>query len=511
MDKSSPLHQLIHALTPGEKRYFSLSLSRYEKKEKNSLLLFDALLRMKKYDGKKLEKSFAGTKTGKNLAVEKHLLYERLLVSLAACHISDSSRAQLHELVRQGELLLEKALYAACYRRLQSARKIGYELEEHAALLEILRLEREMLNDGKIKGKLEDLHREEKELVAAMTERQELTLLNNEFFGLMKSSAVRETEKIAQMADIISRLDRFDPENLRSARAKATFFGMKLRYSRVIGDTEQQKKYSLLSLALLEKNPSLINENIRGYFSRLINMAISYGENGDANELEITIEKIRMLPQRFPGARDPHILHDIQSAYFGLSLEMRLQQGDFAKGLALVPAVSEWLAEKEQLMDRNHRMVIYMTVADLYFMAGDYRKTLQWLRGVVHESNIGFRDDVQCFAYILQLVTHYKLGHDDLLPSLLKSTYRFLHKRKKMFRVEQLVLGFIATQIRRPATSVDLRLSFKALHEALLGVVQDKIERKALDFFDLVSWLESEISGEGFSVTVARKSKLAGK
>lgn len=504
MKSPDSLYRLIHSLDAREKRYFRLWVSRYERSDKNYLRLFEALQKMKTYDEDLLRAQFKGTTLAKNLPVEKHYLYELLMTSLAACHASETAVAMLRELLRQAELLREKTLFADCLRRLIKAKRIAREQEAFSYLLEVLQIERDLINDGHHNVSLEEITEEERLAMAAMSELFALKTLNNKFFALLKSSLVRDKEVVKQMKTIVADVLRYDVDQLHSARAKATWYGVLLRYTRVTGENEKQVEYAQRSLELMENNPVLISENLRGYHSRLVNMVISYGESGRFAEAQVQLEKVKTLPQLYPLARKPDFLRDALSTYYGLRLEMCLQQGFFEQSATLLRELEEWLKTYDAIIDRNHRVVIYMAAADLCFGNGEYRKTLKWLRGVVHEDNVGFRSDVQCFGRLLQVIVHYKQGNEAMLPSLLRSTYRFLLKRKKLFGIEKAILGFLRDQLRRKNKRVKLRTEFIALHRQLLEIIKDPAEKHALSYFNVVTWLESEIEDVPFAEIAQR-------
>jgi len=506
MKTSDSLFQLVRSLDKSEKRYFRLWVSKYERGTKNYLLLFDALEKMRVYDEKRLRERFAGTRLGKNLAVEKHYLYQLLLKSLAACHASSTALARIREMIRYAELLAAKNLYRDCRSQLGKAKRLALEYEAFTYALEITRMEKELVNDGLAPGTLEANRDEERHLHAAIAQLHALREINSELYLLMRSSLVRDPATLARMDAVAARALEFREEELLSARAKASWYGILLRCARARGDHEKHHEYAQKTLTLLESAPALIAENPTAYVSRLSNMAISQAESGRIEDVKRSLEKLKALPAQYPAARAPGVLRNILSTYYGLSLEYFLQRGAFREGLALLPELEKWLKENELVIDQNHRAVILLAVADIYFGAEQYRKTLQWLRALLNEDRIGFREDVQCFARILQLITHYKLGNDALLPSLVRGTYRFLNKRKKLFGVEKAILVFLRGRMSRPGRKPALRAAFRALHAEMLAIIEDPREAKALNYFDVVSWLNSEVENVPFATIVERKA-----
>jgi hypothetical protein len=510
MTENNALFDLVQTLDAGEKRHFSLAVSRYSKKENNSLILFNALQQLPRYDEAALQRKLKNTRLLKNLAVEKHLLFERLVDSLVLYHRQQSDNGKLQQMLAAAEVLYSKAIYPACLKKLKAARALAAKREAFYSLLEIIHIERRLVNDGMIKKTLEELHTEEVFAVNALNETMQLRLLNNTFFQLWRTKLVRDKKQLKKMADVVAKVKVYDPDKLLSNSARVTFYGIMLRYTRAIGDNPQQLYYSLRSLQLLESQTETITENISGYVSRMVNTIISYGENNRYTDALLLLDKLKQLPEQYPQAVTPQQRVNIASTYFGLKLEMCYITADTSTGLAMVPAFEQWHSSEGKNLDRNHFMVICMVIANLHFLAGQYRKCLQWLRTVINENDVGYRDDIQAFARIVLLVTHYKMEHSDLLPALLRNTYRYLLKRENLFALEKELLQFIASRLRPDAHALNLHSAMEKLLLRLRVIVRDPVEAKTLDYFDLISWLESEISGKPFDEVKRGKHAAAG-
>jgi hypothetical protein len=113
------------------------------------------------------------------------------------------------------------------------------------------------------------------------------------------------------------------------------------------------------------------------------------------------------------------------------------------------------------------------------------------------------KQDVQCFARILNLVAHYELGNDDLVEYQLKSTYRFLIKYGDLQKVQEQIIGFIrkTANVRRE----EITPYFIELKEDLEEIFNDPYEQRPLLYLDLISWLTSRI--ENVSVESIIKSR----
>ena len=99
-----------------------------------------------------------------------------------------------------------------------------------------------------------------------------------------------------------------------------------------------------------------------------------------------------------------------------------------------------WIIDKMQEIVRTQTK--YITGPTLYlhhwqcavhaFTNANYDDAWQWVNKI-QESPSNYRQDVQAFAKIMQLIIHYEQGNLQLLQYSIINTYRFLRKKKRMF------------------------------------------------------------------------------
>ena len=88
------------------------------------------------------------------------------------------------------------------------------------------------------------------------------------------------------------------------------------------------------------------------------------------------------------------------------------------------------------------------------------------------------REDIHSFGQILNLFIHYELGNDKLLEYIVKSTYRFLLKRKRLFKVESVILRFLK-KYPNWITNQELLKGFSELKEELQAPRRRRIRKKS--------------------------------
>ncbi len=128
MKKSLHLHQLIHSLNKGEKRYFKLFAATFEGKTKAYIKLFEAIDKQKSYDEKALKQKFAKESFVKYFAVAKNNLFNLILKSLRVYHGDKHPFQQIQNLKNDVFLLKDRDLAEIARLQLDKANKLALEI-----------------------------------------------------------------------------------------------------------------------------------------------------------------------------------------------------------------------------------------------------------------------------------------------------------------------------------------------------------------------------------------------
>jgi len=164
--------------------------------------------------------------------------------------------------------------------------------------------------------------------------------------------------------------------------------------------------------------------------------------------------------------------------------------GTFAKGLLLVPIIVDKLNEFQLHLDRHRTLVFYYKIASLYFGAGEFGSSIDYLNKIINWK-VDLRNDLQCYSRLLHLIAHYELGNLDLMEYLVKSVYRFMAKMENLSLVEEEMFKFLRKSFRLSAK--ELKPQFEKLLSKLKQFEKNKFETRAFVYLDIISWLESKV------------------
>ncbi|HCW65465.1 MAG TPA: hypothetical protein DG752_12425, partial [Leeuwenhoekiella sp.] len=140
----------------------------------------------------------------------------------------------------------------------------------------------------------------------------------------------------------------------------------------------------------------------------------------------------------------------------------------------------------------------------LYFGNGQNKKCIEYLGKIINNKSLKMREDLMCFARILNLVAHYEAGMDYHLETLLKSTYKFLIKMDDLHEVQKEMIKFLRNL--GDIFPGELKNEFKKLRSRLEVYEDDPYERRAFLYLDILSWLDSRIENRPVADIIKEKA-----
>ena len=161
------------------------------------------------------------------------------------------------------------------------------------------------------------------------------------------------------------------------------------------------------------------------------------------------------------------------------------------------------LKKYQDRIDEHHVMVFYYKIASLYFGAGENKKCIFFLEKIINNKSLEMREDLLCFARVLNLVAHYEAGLDYNLEALIKSTYKFLIKMEDLYEVQKEMIKFL-----RGLGDIfphEVKGEFIKLHKKLKQFEDDPYQSRAFLYLDIISWLESKIQNRPIDLVIKNK------
>lgn len=496
---SDDLFQLIKSLTKQEKRYFKLHASRHVIGEENKYVkLFDAIDKQKVYDESQIKKKFRNAPITRQLHVAKNYLQQLILASLRNFHES-KAEDKFHTLLRNAQLLFNKGLYAQSEKALNKAKKSATDNERFLQLLEILRWEHQIAhsqNDFKWLEQYVDsgIH-EEIELLEKYHNFLEFQALNDRvFIPYWRKGAIRTKEEKEALEELFEQPLFQNEENAKSFYARYFYHNSRFSFHLFLGDYHQSYEHIqhlVAMFAQLEKN-KIKGKLVRNYSSALINQYIVQSQLGLTEAIPFTLEQLRAVPTDSAEQKRRLIIRS-----FNLEIDFYINTGQFHSGLQKIDPLLENFKKLRREINKQQRLGLFYNLAYLHFGAGDYDHALDWINQLLNDPDLKTRQDIHCFGRLLNLIIHYELGNDQLLEYIVKSTYRFLSNRQRLFKVESVMLKLMR-HYPKWITFKEKQEGFQLLIEELRELEKEELEKRAFEYFDFISWMESQVVSVSF-------------
>jgi tetratricopeptide (TPR) repeat protein len=212
--------------------------------------------------------------------------------------------------------------------------------------------------------------------------------------------------------------------------------------------------------------------------------------------------KVVLASDRFPKNDNLKVLSFLYS--YNNQLNLYFLEGEFKAGQVIVPEILAHIEQYKNKIDAHHVMLLYYKLGCLYFGCEDYESAIIYLNKIVQNKGLKMREDLLCFARVLNLVAHYEAGYDYHIDTHIRDTYKFLLKMDDLHEVQKSMITFI-----RKLGDIypqELKLHFKQLHEELKQYEEDPYERRAFLYLDILSWLESKIENKPIAQIIKAKS-----
>ncbi len=516
MKASDELFQLIKSLNKTEKGYFKKYASTHIIGEKNNYMkLFEAIDKQKVYNETAIKKTFARETFIKHLPSEKNYLSDLILRSLTSYTTSTVSiEFKIKELLLQVEVLFKKSLYRQCKKLLLKAKQLAYEYENNILLLNVLEWEKKIMSSElyilKTEEIIENIYREEQSIIEKVQSTNEYWKLAARTYRLHSTRGnARNEEEVKDFASFMAKKHSWDERQKLPYLAKVFRYNAYGFYYFSIRNYEKSYEYLQKELALWEKNPLQVKEHLSFYALALNNMVLTCGRLKKFEERLTNIEKIKLIPSKWTKT----VYEDMDSKIFlrlcVFETDTYIKTGECEKGIALVEKIEEGLKKfGDKLIQKRMLLAVYFNISYLYFVSGNYSKSLYWENKILNHPVLDIAEDIICFSKILNLLIHFEMNNDLLLEYAVKSTYRFLFKKNRLYKLEEAFLNFIRKKLPTLNTEKTRGESFIELRAEIIEISKDPNDANILEYFDFIEWLTSKIENRPFAEVLKEKAKI---
>ncbi len=501
------LFQLIKSLDKAEKRNFKLFAGRNTGAgDLKITVLFDVLDKLEDYDEAALLKKNTSLKK-EQLPNLKANLYRQILASLRTMREAGNVEVVLHEQLEYAMILYDKGLYRQCLRLLDKVKELARANHQNTFLLQALVFEKkiESLHITRSLGnRADELAAEVRELNRRLAVVGQLSNLSLQLYGWYirigharndrDLVAVREFFQNQLPAETPGADNFFGRLYLAQAHCWHAFIGQDF-----LGYYRNAQRW----VDLFTAEPQMVRVETSYYIKGVHNLLLANFMLRNHRKFDEVLADF----EKFATSEIASVNDNIAAQTFIYLNISRLNgcflHGEFADGLRLVPEIEAGLVEFQSQIDRHRVLVFDYKIASLYFGSGQPGRAIDYLNKIIN-AKTDLRGDLQCYARLLHLIAHYELGNFQLVEYLIKSVYRFMLKMENLSLVEEEIFKFLgkAFQLKTPA---EVQKAFVSLREKLRKAESSRFESRSFMYLDIISWLESKISGRPLAEILREK------
>ncbi len=492
------LFKLIKTLTKSEKRNFKLYVNRIGGKENAKFIqLFDVIDKQREYEEDQICKKIPTIKKSQISNLKRHL-YRQLLISLRLIHIQRNMDIEIREQLDFAKILYNKGLYLQSLKLLDRIKTIAYENHQDSLHLEIIEFEK-YIESGYITRSLnyraDELAEESEKLTKVVDTTSKLSNLALQLYGLyIRNGHIRSQKDAYFIWEFFkSKLPKVDINKLNFYE-KIYMYQCHVWYNYILQDFLKCYSNAFRWVYLFKENPKMIQTDPSMYLRGYNNLLATLFYIGDYPKFKRNLEEFEQVTQSLEEDMNTNgkllCFQYLQTA----RINGHFIEGSFKEGVRQIPEIEAGLERYKYHMDQHRVMVFYYKIACLYFGSGNNEAALDYLNRIINFKVGNLREDIQCFARMLQLICHYELGNIDLLEYIIKSVYRFLAKMEDLNMVQNEVLKFLRKALY--LDDGDLRKAFLQLKNKLEILADHPYEKRSFLYLDIISWLESKLSNK---------------
>ncbi len=495
--QSSELSDLINVLSKSEKRFFKIYAARHDAdKDKKFIQVFDYLEKHGNLDADALLAEFPEIKRVQLSNIKAHL-FDNILESLQLFHADKSTDAELLNLISSIHILYDKTLYKSCGKLILKAKTKAIKHNKYVLLLEILELEKFLINQTTGEGNVERVKEVSEQTayaakaIANINQFTSLTLNLNAFYA--QKGYARSQKDIDEITKLFNSLiPNFDEKQLTFyerlylyyAYTTYCFFtqNFKLAYSHA------KKGYELFN-----EYPEMKFNESELYIRTLNNFLVAQSKLSRIDEFMIVYNELERLKRQndFPFTYNVMLIY---SKYLYIhKINKHFMTATYEAGSLIVNKLEMKLVKFADIFDKKTMLLFYYKIACLFFGAKKYKECSRWLYKIVNDKDVDIREDLQGFARMMLMICHYELGEIQLLEYQSKATYRYLLKKGNFNQYESILIKYIKI-LHHETDEKKVNLYLKDMQDKLYDLTKNKFEKRAFLYFDTVAWIESKLN-----------------
>lgn len=504
-DKRESVFDLVKSMSKAEKRHFKLYAGRTGDADGIKFLqLFDCLDAMEHYDEAKVLRSCPVKK--EQLPNMKAHLYKQVLISLRLLNVRHSMHLQLKEHIDFARILFDKGLYLQADKMLDKAVVQAEKLEQHTTLLDIIELRKQIKMvtvSNEMTHATTAMNRQSLSICHEIGTINQLSTLAVRLYDLHLQLGYARSQKDLDLLNLYfkPRLDSYSGRPLRFTE-RFYYYQAMAWYHYVRHNFAYAYRYGRAWIDMFNDNPEmktmLYDSYLRGYARFLEGMFLM-------RKYSLFVDTLDEFENECcaTGSVNENAVMISQQILFTGKLNKCILEGQFKEGLWLTKSIDSYFKRYAKYLTIHEKMMLDYKIAMLYFGDGNYLKCMEHLSSIIAVKDPQIRRDLQCYARMLNIIASYDAGIDYNMDYQLRSVFSFIIKMGDMTEMKREIFAFLRKL--NVSTALDLKKELKGFYDQIKPYEHHPYERRTFYYLDLLSWLESKITGRNFGDIVRGK------
>jgi len=438
-------------------------------------------------------------------------LTQKILQALRQFESAKNSEIHIREMIDYVQLLYNRGLFRQAFDILKKAYKKVAKTGNLELKLELLKWEKNLLNQSVGSQYSQSVQR----VISEVEDANSKINLINQFTNLavklnaiyFRTGYIRNDEHLKEVQNIFyDGLPTHEEEDL-SIHEKLSLYRLYVNYYYFIEDMDLGYQYALKWLHLYDQHSDLKQSQLNDYLSAVNQVMIAEYKLFQYQNFLKSRQRLHKLNEQMQNSVNENIRNRLVKYVYVHEFNRIFMLGKFNLGVKLLKKINPDLEAFIQRSDEHSRIILFYKIACLYFGDSQYHRALEWLNRMQQDEKTDLREDIHSFSRILSLIAHYELGNMEVIDYYIRSTYRFFLKKGELHLFQRYILRFLR-KLAGEFREEELIPEFKKLLHNLEPLQDIRYEKRSFIYFDIIAWLESKIMGISVQQRIQERAKL---
>lgn len=495
------LHQLVHSLTPAEKRHFKLSIT-IQSKQPNYVKLFNILE----------EESDTGTgfrdkikRSGFNITYESEQLQKMLTRSLREYHEDATSGIQILHAIASIEALYAKQQYDYCESLIDEYLDEAKKREKFALVLDLLAWKRRLIVRRPDTTTIQEKHAKICADETAYTQKiQNLSIYKDIQVQLTKLTIQKGTVITEDEQEVYHNIMKHpllsDVSFALSFEASTIYHNAWIRYYSNTIQLEKALHMASTFLEVYENNKTAVLYQTQAYFVAMANVMNRSIQIGKYDQALFVLDKITALKDMKGIRRSEQLENDIVNVSALHPMIIYNLQKKHTKTIETYYKWKNVIESGKYIFDTDNFWKFYhLLVARAFLYIKEYNAAIEHVHIIMNKYDNRKKLDVMLCVYLLNILIHYEIGNYQSIPYLIQSTKRFAAANQ--FKQSVLAKYFkMITRLVNAPTANERTLIYESYYPTYVSNDLLPDDKTIIDSLDLDFWITQK-TGRNWEVS----------